>query len=178
VGSVVSTTVMQLQYINNLEDYQLIYVDAQKLIAGQYQDYFTGLIKKIDLNANNNIVFTTTNLIENNKIDLKTEAIKQRKDLKNTSDLINVGLAKLALKVIEYHEFDINFLYTSGGDISFALLSVADVKGLDLIDEIIPLCVHAKINGGILNGLDLITKGGAIGSANTIDLIKKYMEDL
>lgn len=178
VGSVVNTTIMQLHYINNLSDYQLIYVDAKKLVYGQYENYFISLIKKIDLNLNHNIVFTTTNLIDIHRIDLEAEAIKQQNDLETISQLINTGLAKLALQVIEYYEFNINCVYTSGGDISTALLSAAAANGLDLINEIIPLCVHTKIKGGVLNDLDLITKGGAIGSANTIDLIKKYMEDL
>ncbi|MFA7076383.1 MAG: nucleotide-binding domain containing protein, partial [Candidatus Izemoplasmatales bacterium] len=52
-----------------------------------------------------------------------------------------------------------------------------DAKGIELIDEVMPLCVCGKVVEGRFNGLPIITKGGMIGSEDAYLLIGEYFEE-
>ncbi|MDR0886664.1 MAG: hypothetical protein LBN22_10005 [Clostridiales Family XIII bacterium] len=66
---------------------------------------------------------------------------------------------------------EINFVFLCGGDIAKSFIAAVGAKGLDLIDEPVPLAVHAKLIGGIYDALPICTKGGMIGNAQTLDIL-------
>ncbi|MDN5909435.1 MAG: four-carbon acid sugar kinase family protein [Brevibacterium sp.] len=58
-------------------------------------------------------------------------------------------------------------LYTTGGDVTAAVLAELGALGMEIDREIVPLAVGGRIVGGTASGLPIVTKGGLIGDAGT-----------
>jgi D-threonate/D-erythronate kinase len=58
-------------------------------------------------------------------------------------------------------------LYTTGGDVTAAVLDELGARGLDVEDEIVPLAVAGEIVDGAWSGMPIVTKGGLIGTSDT-----------
>lgn len=65
------------------------------------------------------------------------------------------------------HETGVDGLYTTGGDITAAVLESLNGQGIEIHDEVVPLAVAGEIVGGPWTGLPIVTKGGLIGTADT-----------
>lgn len=61
----------------------------------------------------------------------------------------------------------IDGLYSTGGDITAAILGELGSDGVEIHDEIIPLAVQGEVVGGQWAGLSIVTKGGLIGDDTT-----------
>lgn len=60
----------------------------------------------------------------------------------------------------------IDGLYTTGGDITAAVLSALRARGIEVEDQVLPLAVLGEIVGGARAGTPIVTKGGLIGDDN------------
>jgi D-threonate/D-erythronate kinase len=58
-------------------------------------------------------------------------------------------------------------LYTTGGDVTAAVLDELGARGLDVEDEVVPLAVAGEIVDGPWSGMPIVTKGGLVGAADT-----------
>ncbi|MEY9215505.1 four-carbon acid sugar kinase family protein [Thermobifida halotolerans] len=59
-------------------------------------------------------------------------------------------------------------LFTTGGDLTSAVLDVLGVRAFDVGGEVLPLTVHGVLVGGPLDGVPLIAKGGLVGDSVAI----------
>lgn len=75
-------------------------------------------------------------------------------------------LASCVRRALERRRVD--GLFTTGGDVTAALLAELAADGLDVEDELVPLAVAGTLVGGPWEGLPIVTKGGLIGDAHTI----------
>lgn len=64
-------------------------------------------------------------------------------------------------------ETGVGGLYTTGGDITAAVLADLHGRGIEVHDEVVPLAVAGEVVGGPWAGLPIVTKGGLIGVAET-----------
>ena len=112
-----------------------------------------------------------------NRVVLDLFKIAKEKNLivDNVSKMINLSLAKIAKYVLENSK--IKGIFSSGGDTTLSFLLDNDAKGIELIDEVMPLCVYGKVVEGRFNGLPIITKGGMIGNEDAYLLISEYFEE-
>jgi D-threonate/D-erythronate kinase len=62
---------------------------------------------------------------------------------------------------------DVGGLFSSGGDVTAALLRRLGSRGLAVEGEVAPLAVAGALVGGPWNGLPVVTKGGLVGDART-----------
>lgn len=74
-------------------------------------------------------------------------------------------LGQIARQVL--NETDVGGLYTTGGDITAAVLAELRGQGIAIHDEVVPLAVAGEIVGGPWAGLPIVTKGGLVGVAET-----------
>lgn len=58
-------------------------------------------------------------------------------------------------------------VYSTGGDITAAILDELGSDGVEIHGEVIPLAVSGEVVGGPWAGLSIVTKGGLIGDAGT-----------
>lgn len=54
-------------------------------------------------------------------------------------------------------------LYTTGGDVTAAVLAALGGRGIAVEDEVVPLAVAGEVVGGPWDGLPVATKGGLVG---------------
>ncbi|MFC4563355.1 four-carbon acid sugar kinase family protein [Nocardiopsis mangrovi] len=59
-------------------------------------------------------------------------------------------------------------LYTSGGDVTSAVLDALGARAFEVGGEVVPLAVHGRLVGGPLDGIPVVTKGGLIGDDTTL----------
>lgn len=80
-------------------------------------------------------------------------------------DALPVALGRIARQVLQ--EGSVDGIYTTGGDITAAVLHELDGQGLDVEDEVVPLAVAGEIVSGPRAGLPMVTKGGLVGDTDT-----------
>ena len=78
---------------------------------------------------------------------------------------IPLALARAARRALESRRVD--GVFTTGGDVTAALLAELGSHGLEVSDEVEPLAVAGSLVGGPWDGLQVVTKGGLVGDART-----------
>ncbi|MEP7191905.1 MAG: four-carbon acid sugar kinase family protein [Actinomycetota bacterium] len=78
---------------------------------------------------------------------------------------IPVALAKAVRRNLEMHRVD--GIFSTGGDVTAALLAELGSHGLEISGEVVPLAVAGTLVGGGWDGLQVVTKGGLVGDAHT-----------
>jgi uncharacterized protein YgbK (DUF1537 family) len=74
-------------------------------------------------------------------------------------------LARAVRRNLEEHAVD--GVFTTGGDVTAAVLGELGSHGLEISDEVVPLAVAGSLVGGPWDGLQIVTKGGLVGDAST-----------
>lgn len=90
------------------------------------------------------------------------------------SNVINDAFGNIAYEILrEWKCF--KGLYTSGGDVTRAVYDRCGVKGIHVLDEVLPLAVYGELMGGEFTDLKIITKGGSQGDRRAICQCMKYL---
>ncbi len=111
-------------------------------------------------------ILVSENLYRDKALDFDEIALISKIDIEYLSNLINERLAISIGKILE--KVRVDALYTSGGDTTIKICSQLNSCNLDIQYSIFPLVVYAKLSGGKYQGLDLITKGGGVGDAESL----------
>ena len=93
------------------------------------------------------------------------DASDLRQPTAEEADEIPRALARAVRRNLESHTVD--GLYTTGGDVTAALLAELGSHGLEISGEVVPLAVAGSLVGGPWDGLPIVTKGGLVGDAST-----------
>jgi len=75
------------------------------------------------------------------------------------------ALARAVRRNLEVHAVD--GIFTTGGDVTAAVLAELGSHGLEISDEVVPLAVSGSLVGGPWDGLQIVTKGGLVGDTTT-----------
>lgn len=81
------------------------------------------------------------------------------------ADRIPRELAAAVRRAMENHV--VEGLFTTGGDVTAAVLSELGSHGLEISGEVVPLAVAGTLVGGPWDGLHIATKGGLVGDVGT-----------
>lgn len=79
--------------------------------------------------------------------------------------MLPAALGRITRRTLE--ECVVDGLYTTGGDVTAAVLDELGARGLEVEDEVVPLAVAGEIVDGPWSGLPIVTKGGLVGTADT-----------
>jgi uncharacterized protein YgbK (DUF1537 family) len=108
-------------------------------------------------------------------IDINLEAEKRGVTTDTITGRITHSLARIVRRVLDSGIPDLKGIYLTGGDMTVAFCQECDVKALELFGEIQPHISYGKLVGGPSDGIDIVTKGGMIGGADTIISCIKHM---
>ena len=178
VGSVTQTTTNQLKYIKDNDAFSLHSVNAHNMIENQTATKeIDKTLKSINQDDAKHIVLTTNHPDNQDVLDLFTLSKKKGVSVDHLSKMINDNLAALLEKA---YEQDPRFggIYASGGDTALSFLNRTDAEGIQLLKQVIPLCVYGKIVGGRFDGIPIITKGGMIGNDDAYEQIKNFLQEV
>lgn len=178
VGSVVDTTYRQIVEASRDPEFEVITINPALLL----DDKTAVIEKKRVFNAfqatpKYYILITTTDPEHRVVLDLFNLADHAKCTVDEMSKRINDHLADLMHQILTYQP-TIQGLFSSGGDTTLSFLTLSGASGIELQEEVIPLCVFGKIAGGIYDGLQIITKGGMIGGPDTYIKIKTFFEEV
>ncbi|MBR8743038.1 four-carbon acid sugar kinase family protein [Nocardiopsis sp. MG754419] len=68
-------------------------------------------------------------------------------------------------------------LYTSGGEITTAVLDALGVRVFEVRGEVLPLAVHGVLDGGPMDGVPVVTKGGLVGDDSALRACLAQLRD-
>lgn len=74
-------------------------------------------------------------------------------------------LGRIVRRVLEEHRVD--GVFSTGGDVTAALLAELGGRGIGVEEEVVPLAVAGTIVGGPWDGMPVVTKGGLVGEGST-----------
>ncbi|WNV76864.1 four-carbon acid sugar kinase family protein [Geodermatophilus sp. DSM 44513] len=94
------------------------------------------------------------------------------------ADRIPRELARAVRRNLEAHA--VGGLFTTGGDVTAAVLAELGSHGLEIAEEVVPLAVAGSVVGGPWDGLQVVTKGGLVGDEGTtvacVDHLRRSVE--
>lgn len=179
IGSVTETTKKQIGYILQEEDIFLVKMKAESFFEKESCikeiERVISFIKK-GIESYELFLITTSPIGDEKKIDLKEIAHKLNTTVEDISKIISNTLTETAVRVLkETQKFE--GVYSSGGDITIALLEKLEAIGVEIREEVIPLAAYGRIIGGDFSNLKLVSKGGMVGDETVIKLCLHKMKN-
>ncbi len=176
VGSVVDVSYHQVETARKDIDFDYYYISPaslldQKEFEKSYDNYLNEILK-----LKKPFVIITTNGDRDKVLNLFELGKELNQSADDLSKIINTNYAKLTTDVLNKTKH-VRGAFISGGDTTLHLLKYNNANSIELIKEVLPLCVHGKITDGDFKDLNIITKGGNNASNEAYLIIKKYIEE-
>ncbi|ALF23680.1 four-carbon acid sugar kinase family protein [Fusobacterium nucleatum] len=181
IGSVTTTTKKQIEYILQEEDIFLVKMRVEDFFeeesCSKEIERVISFIKK-GIESYDLFLVTTSPIGDEKKADLQKLAENLNTTVEEISKIIANTLTKTTVKILkEIQKFE--GIYSSGGDITIALLEKLKAIGVEIREEVIPLAAYGRIIGGDFPNLKLVSKGGMVGDEKTIKLcLHKIKNDI
>ena len=181
IGSVTPTTKKQIEYILQEEDIFLVKMKVEDFFEKETClkeiERVISFIKKGIANYDLFLV-TTSPIGDEKKADLQKLAENLNTTVEEISKIIANTLTETVVKILKETE-KFEGVYSSGGDITIALLEKLKAIGVEIREEVIPLAAYGRIIGGDFPNLKLVSKGGMVGDEKTIKLcLHKIKNDI
>ena len=181
IGSVTATTKKQIEYILQEEDIFLVKMKVEDFFEKEtclkeierVISYIKKGIASYDL-----FLVTTSPIGDEKKADLQKLAENLNTTVEEISKIIANTLTETVVKILKETE-KFEGVYSSGGDITIALLEKLKAIGVEIREEVIPLAAYGRLIGGDFPNLKLVSKGGMVGDEKTIKLcLHKIKNDI
>ncbi len=130
----------------------------------------------IDKENNYNLLVVTTTTDESDVLDFSEIKNTYNLNKKECANLITDAIAEIVYGVINKLGSKIGGIYTSGGDVTEDFCTKIEADGIDVKDEVIPLAIYGRVIGGIFHGKPIITKGGLVGTKDTLYTCVNYLQ--
>lgn len=177
VGSVTDTTYQQLRVASTDADFQIIPIFSDQLITEQADQEVARVLELAKKSTSKFLILSTTNPYERQILNLFDIANQEQLSVDEVSKRINHHCSSLLDQLLQ-SDSSIQGVFTSGGDTTLSFLTDSGACGIELIQEVIPLCVYGKIVSGKYHGLSIITKGGMIGNDQSYLIIKEFFQEV
>ena len=179
--SFTATTKKQIEYILQEEDIFLVKMKVEDFFEKETClkeiERVISFIKK-GIVSYDLFLVTTSPIGDEKKADLQKLAENLNTTVEEISKIIANTLTETVVKILkETQKFE--GIYSSGGDITIALLEKLKAIGVEIREEVIPLAAYGRIIGGDFPNLKLVSKGGMVGDEKTIKLcLHKIKNDI
>ena len=181
IGSVTATTKKQIEYILQEEDIFLVKMKVEDFFEKETClkeiERVISFVKK-GIASYDLFLVTTSPIGDEKKADLQKLAENLDTTVEEISKIIANTLTETVVKILKETE-KFEGVYSSGGDITIALLEKLKAIGVEIREEVIPLAAYGRIIGGDFPNLKLVSKGGMVGDEKTIKLcLHKIKNDI
>jgi uncharacterized protein YgbK (DUF1537 family) len=173
-GSATPVTTMQMRALRRLNGTHVIPVKILPLLSGkkECEAEINSVAEKAEkLFASDKppraliLAFETT--LTGKLVDLIEQESLHGLAAGQASGIIAESLGKIARGVMKRIAGHVIGIYLTGGDIMVSVCRNLDVKGIKLIDYVIPQADQGRLVGGICDGLSVVCKGGLTGEEKT-----------
>ena len=181
IGSVTATTKKQIEYILQEENIFLVKMKVEDFFEKETClkeiERVISFIKK-GIASYDLFLVTTSPIGDEKKADLQKLAENLNTTVEEISKIIANTLTETVVKILKETE-KFEGVYSSGGDITIALLEKLKAIGVEIREEVIPLAAYGRLIGGDFPNLKLVSKGGMVGDEKTIKLcLHKIKNDI
>ncbi|ALM94440.1 four-carbon acid sugar kinase family protein [Fusobacterium polymorphum] len=181
IGSVTATTKKQIEYILQEENIFLVKMKVEDFFEKETClkeiERVISFIKK-GIVSYDLFLVTTSPIGDEKKADLQKLAENLNTTVEEISKIIANTLTETVVKILKETE-KFEGVYSSGGDITIALLEKLKAIGVEIREEVIPLAAYGRLIGGDFPNLKLVSKGGMVGNEKTIKLcLHKIKNDI
>ena len=181
IGSVTATTKKQIGYILQEENIFLVKMKVEDFFEKETClkeiERVISFVKK-GIASYDLFLVTTSPIGDEKKADLQKLAENLNTTVEEISKIIANTLTETIVKILKETE-KFEGVYSSGGDITIALLEKLKAIGVEIREEVIPLAAYGRIIGGDFPNLKLVSKGGMVGDEKTIKLcLHKIKNDI
>lgn len=179
IGSATETTKKQIEYILQQEDIFLEKMNPKKFFLEkdrkQEIQRVVSMIKK-GIESYDLFLLTTSPIGNDEKLNLQEIAKEMKMTVEEISKIISNTLTEAATMILEETQ-KFEGIYSSGGDITVALLEKLETIGVEIKEEVIPLTAYGRLIGGKFPNMKLVSKGGMVGREDTIKLCLNQMKN-
>ncbi|MBV4423649.1 four-carbon acid sugar kinase family protein [Clostridium tyrobutyricum] len=178
IGSASSLTREQINYLRTKYNPLIVKANTIKFLNKEEKDTEINQIvnEVVNKEKDYDILVVTTTTEDNDVLDFYEIGKKYRLDKKECSRLITASIAEIVYRIINKLGNGIGSVYTSGGDVTEAFCSKINAEGIEVKDEVIPLAIYGRVIGGIFDKKPIITKGGLVGTKNTLSKCVNYLK--
>ncbi|MEL7570861.1 MAG: four-carbon acid sugar kinase family protein [Eubacteriaceae bacterium] len=175
IGSVTELTKKQVDSLKKAHSALLAKINCRNLLTSE--GFETELIKADELITKKINDCRIIGIIADSAemINLKSESEKLNITHDELSGLISNRIAQIAKTIMDKFSNSIGGIYTSGGDITVAVLEASNADGIYIKNEVLPLAVYGSVIGGSYDNLLIITKGGLVGDEQALVECVNYM---
>lgn len=161
-GSSTDLTIRQLRYVRENRDVAVV----EAILDGDMPDVEKNVVRLADeLGKRQNRIVLWASVLS--KDDIRPITREQGDELPRL-------IGEIVRKTLE--SSGVEGLYTTGGDITAAVLDSLGARGIEVEDEVLPLAVMGTIVGGGWQGTPIVTKGGLIGDDTGAAQCIDYMD--
>ena len=122
------------------------------------------------------VIGVCTVATEMDVLPLRDLAVQLGMTTGDISVCINTALAEIADRILARKTLHIGALYTSGGEVTVAVIRKLGGKGFSVRDEVLPLAVYGRLLQGRYHQIPMLTKGGFVGDATSLVHCIDYLQ--
>jgi uncharacterized protein YgbK (DUF1537 family) len=152
-GSLSKITSQQMDEVRKIRSGKIVKFEGDKLIQDVQQKHFRHIISQVISNVKSSRI-------------IGLQSVK--KDGKSSTEKVAECLGCMASEVIRSHPDPVAALILTGGDTAMAVFRNLGILQFRMMDELLPGVPYGEVIGGDFNGLNIVTKAGAFGDADTL----------
>lgn len=175
VGSTTELTRRQIKYLSNAYKTHWIRISPTALFNSPAEEEINKVYEEAVSAFNRYTLIGITTAISDT--DLISNGEWARWGINSAEEFynrLNKYIGHIASEIL-LHKPDIAALYTSGGDITRSVCDSLGAWGINIEGQVIPLAVFGRLSGGKFTGLPIVTKGGLIGTDETLKACIDYI---
>ena len=122
------------------------------------------------------VLVITTTMEKGDVLDLSKVKGAEMLSKKECATVITSTMAEVLESLLHQLQTRIGGIYASGGDVAAAFCERLGISGFHVKGEVIPLAIYSQTVGGYAEGLPIITKGGLVGTEDTLVQCLDYLD--
>ncbi len=165
IGSTTELVRRQVQELKLARKCAIAHVDCRRLVnlAERRRAIAEAVSQVVALEGTAEVYGVCTVERVEDVIPLETMATENDITVQKVSERINTGLAEIAETLLPMRDLRLGGLYTSGGEVTVAVVRQLQASGFSVRSEVIPLAVYGRLIGGKYPDFPMVTKGGFVG---------------
>jgi len=163
VGSLSNVSKAQMEYALK-KGIDIVKIEISKLLENEDINNYVEKIRKL-ISASKDLIVTTSYDDE-----YYINALKKGEELSMTKEEISYFTQKILSKIVisGIKDFDISGLFITGGDTAIEFIKALNARGSIIEEEVITGIPLMRLDGGVYDGMKVITKAGAFGDEKAI----------
>lgn len=170
VGSVNSVTRRQLGELFRHEEIYTQYLSVDKITenVAEAQKEIERVAEETEQNKSTfkSMAIILDSIDPAKRVDFYKRSLLRGMTSEEMSRFVNKVVASAAQRVLEVDKF--SGIFSCGGDITAALCESLEASGIEILSQLEPLVMYGRLADGKYAGLEIITKGGMVGSDEII----------